>query len=274
MEPRRIDMISRQFAQRRLSRREMLARSGAGLAAGSLAAAGLSHAAAQEATPAAPGSDTAHGPTMLFVQSFQSGNITPKEGESGTWTLTLEQGLGQTLFFSDRPDRVVGAVPTPQFLDGLGFPKENPPNAALLFEDEVGNEDVSVIELFNPQYDEATHTATYDIQLLDEYARLGMTLQQQPTEPADAKTSFGAAHLFIDDCPDGVIQCVDTKGEVVGEYSNAYHDGYCFSWYSACCLPCAYWEDDYATALLLWSERCNFDHGICGGWCEATNIIP
>ncbi len=48
---------------------------------------------------------------MLFVQSFQSGSIAPVDGAEGRYTVTLEQGLGQTIYFSDRPERIVGTEP-------------------------------------------------------------------------------------------------------------------------------------------------------------------
>ena len=37
----------------------------------------------------------------------------------------------QTIAFSDRPERIVVQAPMQQFLDGLGFSVENPPNAAI-----------------------------------------------------------------------------------------------------------------------------------------------
>jgi len=279
MDPNRFDVISRTFAERKLTRRRALMQGGAGIAAGAVAFSGLS-ASAQEATPeAAQGatpaaSDGDRAPATLFLQSFQSGNIVPKEGEAGTWTLTLEQGLGQTLFFTDRPDRVVGATPTPQFLDTLGFSPDNPPNAALLFADENGDEDISVIELFNPTYNTATNTATYDIQLLDEYARMGMTFQQQPTEPADAGATFGAAHLFIDDCADGVVICLseDTHYPCPGDL---YYDdqpicgqfgpmGYCYDWSQLGCFPCQpLINPPFETLEIWWGNHCTANFPDC-----------
>jgi hypothetical protein len=60
MDASRFDGIAKIFADRRLSRREALAKGSAGLAAGALAAAGLgaAWAAAQEASPAAATGET------------------------------------------------------------------------------------------------------------------------------------------------------------------------------------------------------------------------
>src|SRR4051794_39644520 len=102
MDPSPFDTIAKLFAARRVSRRTALARCGAGLAAGALAAAGLAattrdRAAAQDAPP--PAGAAGEKAQYLFVQSFQSGSIAPKAGEEGTYTLTLEHGLGQTIYF-------------------------------------------------------------------------------------------------------------------------------------------------------------------------------
>src|SRR5262245_30518576 len=90
--PLNVDAIAKLFADRRFSRRAALSHGGAGLAAGALATTGLAtEARAQEATPTPEGEKAEY----LFVQSFESGAIAPKAGEDGTYTLTLEHGLGQ-----------------------------------------------------------------------------------------------------------------------------------------------------------------------------------
>ena len=103
MEPNRIDSLSRFFAGSRLSRREAMIKGGTAVAATGLAASGLAHAAsAQEATPEVPAGDDSQ-PELLFVQTFQAGGIAAKEGDEGRFTLSLEGGVGQTIFFSNRP---------------------------------------------------------------------------------------------------------------------------------------------------------------------------
>lgn len=95
----------------------------------------------------------------------------PKAGENGVYTLTLTDTPDQTVYFSDRPARVVGVAPLQQFLDGLGFSPQNQPNAALVAQTAIG-EDVLVIELLNPRNDEAAHTLTYDARVLENYWRI------------------------------------------------------------------------------------------------------
>ena len=130
--------IARTLQDHRLSRRSAVTKAAGGLAGGAMALTGLHAATAQdaEATPEAGSGDKA---MYLFVQSFQSGSITPSTSEFGTHTVTLEQGWGQTIYFGDRPSRDVGAASTVDFLAGLGFDPDNPPNAALIVETAPGD---------------------------------------------------------------------------------------------------------------------------------------
>jgi hypothetical protein len=271
MNATRFDSIAKLFASRRLSRRQALARGGAGIAAGTLAAIRVaSDAEAQDATPAAPAADGDQGPTMLFVQAFRAGGVTPAEGVDDRYTLTLEGGLGQTVFFSDRPERIVGAHPTPTFLAGLGFPEDNPPNAALVVETEAGQTEIAVVELFNPSYDEATHTATYEVAMLGEWERAAdMSFIEADADLAEVLPAFGAAHLFIDDCPDALIWCEDQDGNNLGNATS--YTGHCYSWGAATCLPCSPWYTEPAQARSYWDSQCNAILP-CGAGCAANNV--
>ncbi len=250
MDATHFDSVARFFAAR-LSRRQAVRQAGAGLAAGALAAAGLAHSAhAQDATsaPADAGDKT----MFLFVQSFQSGSIVPKEDVEDRYTLTLEQGLGQTIYFSDRPERIVGATPTPRFLAGFGFPDDDPPNAALVVETEAGESEVAVLELFSPAYEEASRTATYEVAVLAEWEReLGMGLTEAPADLATLRPSFGAAHLFIDDCPDGLVWCSTSQVSVLPIPGN---HGFCWNYGGACCQPCVPGGGDFQQ---YWKQQCH-----------------
>jgi hypothetical protein len=268
MNATRFDTIAKLFASRRLSRRRTVTQATAGVAAGVLAAAGLAKLSqAQESTPATAGDE---GPTMLFLQAFQSGGVTPAEGSEGRYTLTLEQGLGYTVYFSDRPDRIVGAHPTPTFLAGLGFPEDNPPNAALVVETGEGQTEIAVVELFNPRYDEGSHTATYEVAVLGEWERSSDDLSFIETDAdlAELLPTFGAAHLFIDDCSDAEVWC-SRDGNNVGSFGVL---GHCYSWESATCVPCSPWYSSNTQAVTYWSDQCNAQFSACGGDCGAVNV--
>src|SRR5699024_6376102 len=93
---------------------------------------------------------------------------TPVPGGGAPYLLTLDGHTGLTVYFSDRPAREVGAVPTGGFLDTLGFGAHNPPNAALVGEFTAG-QGVVVLKLLDPSYDESTETLTYGAEVLDAY---------------------------------------------------------------------------------------------------------
>lgn len=225
--------------------------------------------AAQAATPEP---DAEHGPEMLFVQSFQTGSITPVEGEEGRYTVTLEHGLGQTIYFSDRPNRIVGASPTPRFLGSLGFPDDNPPNAALLMEVAEGKTEIAVVELFRPVYDETSHTATYEVEVLSQWENsVELGFGKAAGDLAELAPSFGASHLFIDGCPDGVITCQSASG-FTGSFDSSIFDGFCYSEVDGVCLPCQPWKDTVFDAFGLWRQMCNSYFSKCKGECQPLGI--
>ncbi|MGN6484902.1 MAG: hypothetical protein ACTHMX_10910, partial [Thermomicrobiales bacterium] len=211
MNPRHFDAITRAFADRRLSRRSAVAgtiTAGAGLATSAMrsSAQEASPVASPAASPQPGGAGTTETSSFLFVQSFAGGTLAPKAETTGAtpvagsgpvYTLTLSEGLGDTLFFSDRPQRIVGVVPTPTFLASLGFSPDNPPNAALIGDLGDGNEDILALELFAPSYDETTRTATYDARMLQAYEELDMTFAAVPRSAMDQPTAaYTSAHLF------------------------------------------------------------------------------
>ena len=134
MDPKQFDRISKLFAARRLSRRAALAAGGTAFAAG-LTTARVTRAqeASPEATPISDTTEERHSQT-LFLQAFQSGSIAPKTDAEGHYVVTLDHGLGQTVYFTDRPERIVGVTPTAKFLADFGLSEGDPPNAALVVE--------------------------------------------------------------------------------------------------------------------------------------------
>lgn len=284
MESTRIDAISKLFARRRLSRRQMLLEGSAGLVAAGVASAAYSGTtSAQEATPdaatpvAGGGKEYPEYPKMLFVQSYQSGSIAPKDDAEGQYTITLEHGLGQTLFFTDRPDRKVGASPTGDFLKGLGFAPDNPPNAALVVETADGGTDIAVVELFSPTYDEASHSTTYEATVLEDWEdALAMGFSKAPVDLATFAPSFGAANLFIDDCADGVVTCTSGDTDYPCPGNLYYGDqpicgtlgpmGYCYNWSEPGCWPCDPYDHLNPPADKLyeyWENQCAASFPVC-----------
>jgi hypothetical protein len=265
MNQSQFDTVARLFAARR-SRRGSLAMVGAGAAA-----LGLAKAAAQDASPAASPvareTSDAKGTEFLFVQTFGAGSLGPKEDDPGTLVLTADHLAGQTLYFSDRPERIVGMVSTEAFLGasgtgGLGFTPSDPPNAALVFASADGSaSEIVVVELIDPTYDAATGTVTYEVNVLDDVTSVDMQLEQATLSAESAVRDFEAASLFIDDCPDGEIYCIANGNNIA-----VIDSGFCYDWGRACCYPCA--KDD----LQYWTDYCNNPNNNswdCNGQCQA-----
>ena len=248
MDPAQFDRITARLTAHRASRRTKLRTVGAGIAAASLGVSSARFAIAQDATPVADELlDTVHPGAVaepseyLFVQSFASGSISPQNDEDGSYTLTLDGANPQTIFFSDRPERVFGFATTTVFLDGLGFTPDDPPNAALVVTTENGEEDVLILELLDPVWDEASGTLTYTVQVLSEYAEPGLAFAALRQTDFDLPESFGLGGLFIDGCSTGRIICYlyradGTKGAVVGQSKVTQ---FCFENDAKKCVPCS-----------------------------------
>jgi hypothetical protein len=90
-------------------------------------------------------------PSLLFVQTAQK--IDYKDG-----VMTLYDVPTQTMFFTDRPNRVVGNVPTDKFVTKWTTDKgpngfaANPPNAAVTVFQPDGAK-TAIVELTNPRLD-------------------------------------------------------------------------------------------------------------------------
>jgi hypothetical protein len=210
MDGSRFDRFTKTFVQKvgpRLTRRQALAAGVVGLTAGGLARG--SHAlAAQDATPAAspeaqPGTEGSS--ATLFVQLFEEGTWLPHPDISDTYLLTLTGSGAQTLYFSDRPQRIVGTIDTPHFFDALGFTPTDPPNAALVVRTPDGERDTLVVELFNPVYSESfgedtTVVVTYEARLLQAYQGEGLAEWALDQEDQALPEAFDDISLFIDDC--------------------------------------------------------------------------
>jgi hypothetical protein len=277
MDHARFDRLTRRLGVR-TSRRTALGTALAGLTLGF-----PDSVMAQDATPAPGATPAATGekPAFMFVQTFGSGHGevnpgagtptaaatptadgTPAPGGGAPFLLTLEGHSGQTVYFSDRPDRIVGAVPTQDFLDGLGFTPANPPNAALVAEFQAG-QGVIIMELMTPDYDAAAGTLTYGVEGLGTFAGGGLEPVARDHVVERLPAEFGPAALFIDDCPD-ITQCVsDWDNRSIGPIPGGPY-GRCWQGlFQGGCQPCWYTQqylDDLCTTGYPW----------CRGHCYAS----
>ena len=102
------------------------------------------------------------GPEFLFVQTAK--DIAYKDG-----VLTLQDVSPMTVFFSDRPQRIVGHVRNDLFLkkwaEGSNSFKSDPPNAVLSVSKDKTPPTGTVVVLNNPRLN--GNNLTYDVRMLE-----------------------------------------------------------------------------------------------------------
>ena len=119
-------------------------------------------------------------PKFFTIQHAQSGSIT--EINETAYTLELNDVSDKTILFSDRPDRIVVSETTADFIENWSVGQDSysidAPNSVLIVDEIEGNQqDVLIVELFNPVYDvdnkalkyEAIPDNTTSIDLTDEF---------------------------------------------------------------------------------------------------------
>lgn len=105
---------------------------------------------------------------LLFVQTATSGTFIPIAGEKYTFELVLNNAAPDTIYFSDRPERVTGLAPMEDFLKKFNWKGDgdDPPNAALVLSRASENQDVMLLELMEPNYDKANNVLKYKTKTL------------------------------------------------------------------------------------------------------------
>ena len=132
----------------------------------------------------------------LFAQTSDSGTLTPIQGQSGVYDLTLSNAAPDVTQFTDRPVRKASTESLADFVaswDQRGF-GQDPPNAALVLDQQPPASDTSVYELADPRLDKASGDVTYRAT----HVEGGTTALPQPDRNAATPAKFSQAHLFID----------------------------------------------------------------------------
>lgn len=264
MDAGRFDAFARSFSTRRSSRRSAIAGLASGMAATTLGAG----ARAQDATPAAESDHQ----QFLFVQLAEAGSWAPSPDETGVYLLTLTGTSSQTIFFSDRPQRIVGTVPTQRLFETLGFTPENAPNAAVVVHDETGERDVLVVELFDPAIqqsfgDDASTAVIYRARVLEAFAGDNLETWQIEQDDDQLDHTFSDISLFIDDCADlnwcnGLDYTRDNHTRTMGPLPSG-PVGMCWNWDRLECRPCNGAETQF------YYDLCNQRVDGCKNTCQA-----
>ena len=131
---------------------------------------------------------TTEEPKFFAIQHAQSGSIS--EINETAYSLELNDVSDKTILFSDRPDRIVKSMSTSDFIGnwsiGADSYKMDAPNAVLVIDDQE-EQDIVIVELFNPVYDSNNQTLKYEI-------------TPDNTTSIDLLNEFGQTTLVIDGC--------------------------------------------------------------------------
>lgn len=254
MYSRNIELVSRMLAEHR-TRRSALRGVGL-LSAGAVmgqpifaSAQGTPEASPEIVSDPHPSADEEQAGEYLFLQPFDSGTWTPDPSGDGLFTMVLSDVPGNTVYFSDRPERDFGFAPMQPFLEGLGFTPANPPNAALVATiPETGEQEILVVELLAPAYDADAGTLTYQARVLADYGGTGLSNVASQQTDYLLPEQFGEGGLFIDDCPDNQYDCYGLNGDYVGwvNVGMCSHRGVC----GHCHSPEGYCADAFPDACL------------------------
>jgi hypothetical protein len=228
-------------------------------------------ALAQDATPSAAIDAGGSSPGFIYVQLAGNGTWTPKAGEEGLFELALHGTGEQTLYFATGSDRIVGTMPTDEFLETLNFSPQNPPNAAIEVWTLDGERDVLVVQLMDPVFtrtfgEDGAETLTYDARVLNTYS--GERLSEWVPDVDDERLplEFTNASLFIDSGCFTVQACYKLEwGRSQGTYVGPLPGG------NVRRLPdvlgvCHPWRGITMEEL---HQRCNEGYSQCGGSCIA-----
>jgi hypothetical protein len=108
--------------------------------------------------------------SVLYALTAEAGTLTPIDGATTRFTLTLSESDTHTIWFSDRPAHISGTMPTADFVAdwaGFGF-QAVPPNVAIVLHDGADEADTLLAELTHPAFDVSTKTFTATLEVEDE----------------------------------------------------------------------------------------------------------
>jgi len=202
--------------------------------------------------------------TYTFLQEGTGGSFV-KDNSGGNYTLTINDVVPYTIYFSDRPARMAGFAPMDKFLNGFCFNKSNPPNAAVWLKEGKKDNNMVIVELTSPNYDKANKTLTYTAKILDNYEfKSNWTKDLIQTETADVAVpeKFGRVGLVIDDCPNQDVTCWSGSGWN-SKNCGSIRTGCCWTWANFDCIWChsdpdytSECESKFSSACSTWTGGC------------------
>ena len=141
---------------------------------------------------------------LLYVVVATSGTFTSIAGESNTYNVTLNN-VPRLIWFSDRPQRATGHMPTTQLVDtwtiGGNFSfAQDPPNAAIEVANSSGTDRTVIVKLSSPSYHNSTSAVSFIATILPITQNVSGRLSIfNPSKSSSLPQSFGLVTVYIDD---------------------------------------------------------------------------
>ena len=162
--------------------------------------------------------------SVLYATTAQQGSLAAVKGKKRTYVMTLRGASDHVTWFTDRPARQSGFLPTAGFASswaGYGF-AQDPPNVALVVRDRSGATDTVVAVMSGPKVTaKGVFTAQLRVLSVDQAQQVGGNLAVHAGRH-DAKVPFRftSSALFIDD-----VNGTTIKGCLIQPYTYcAYAD--------------------------------------------------
>ena len=138
--------------------------------------------------------------TVLYSVTADSGSLTPLPGVKDGYSLTLRSADPSTVWFTDRPYRDSGVLPTQVIAKSFAVTSD-PANVALVLHEPAEGTDTLVAVMRKSAYDTKSQTLTAELRILSsqEQAKVTKGLSRH-VKRADTKApaNFSRVSLFID----------------------------------------------------------------------------
>ena len=124
---------------------------------------------------------------FFAIQHAQSGSLS--EINETAYALELNDVFDKTILFSDRPDRIVKSISTADVIGNWSAGEDSlavdAPNAVLVVDEQDGQQDIVIAELFNPIYDIDKKALKYEV-------------TPDNTTSVDLPIEFGLSTMILD----------------------------------------------------------------------------
>lgn len=160
--------------------------------------------------------------SLLYATTAQQGSLTAVKGKKRTYVMTLRGASDHVTWFTDRPARQSGFLPTAGFVSswaGYGF-VEDPPNVALVVRDRSGATGTVVAVMTGPKVNSrGVLTARLRVLSVDQAQQVGGNLAVH-ADRHDVKvpSRFTSVALFIDN-GNGTYVGTSPTGCLIGPYA-------------------------------------------------------